>query len=355
MQKFHSILCPFCRSHSTIKYGFKSGKQRYQCKHCKKKFCNSQIHTRFLLIYEFLLNKSLRNFENIKKDKLHNEILSLAKKLPNCVTLNKYLNIKFSGRIGLDALFVSVEGIGMAVLVAFDLDSFDIIDCNVYDSECESSWTSFINTLSNSLTNSYPIIFVSDGKKGIHNALRKIYPDVPRQVCVAHKLRRLQAVFPRGDLTSYERILKDQANKVLLAKTFDIFKREELILLEITKSSNLRSTNIKQSIIELRKAYKVRGIIRYQKMDFLTQFKCPELVKEDRTNNSLEGVVNSFLKTRIKLFRGFKSRECIHTWINLLVMYYRFHKFKASKYKWRNGRTPIETNWDLNLNKYTHT
>lgn len=351
MNQKHSIFCPFCSSCRITKKGFDRGKQRYKCKHCTRKFVNSQKHNSFKLVYEFLLNKSLRSFDSIKKDLLHRSICDIAYKLPKCQLLNKYLNIKFSGRIGLDAIFLKVEGGSMAALIAFDLDSFDVINVGVYDSECEASWTDFLSTLSYCLTNTYPKLFVSDGKKGINNSLKKLYEEVPRQVCVAHKLRRLEQIFPRIP-TPYERILKEQTTRTLLSNSMEEFKDNEKQLLKIISSSSLRSRSPRYSIIEIRKARRVRGIIRYQKNDFLTQFRYPELVKEDRSNNSLEGVVNSFLKTRIKLFRGFKSRELVNYWINLLVLYYRFHTFKASKYKWRNGKTPVETNWDLDQKKY---
>lgn len=352
MNKNHSIKCPFCSSCSVVKKGLKSGKQRFLCKSCRKKFCNSQKHTQYKLIYEFLQNKSLRNFEYIEKDKLHKQIISVASKFPTCTKLNDFLNIKFSGRIGLDAIFISVEGLDMAVLIEFDLDSFDVIDFGVFESETEESWINLLRGLVNAMNGLYPKIFVSDGKKGINNALRREFEFVPRQVCVAHKLRRLKNIFPKKDLSQFEKIIKEKAKQVLLAKNKDDFDILQYELALTSKSFNLMSNDLHQRVLEIRKAAKALGVIRYQKSDFLTQFKYPDLVKSDRTNNSLEGVVNSFLKTRIKLFRGFKSKELINTWLNLLIMYYRFHTFKASKFKWRNGHSPIETNWNLDLNKY---
>jgi hypothetical protein len=351
LNKINSILCPFCSSHSVIKKGFKSSEQRYQCKYCHKKFCNTQKHFSYKIIYEFLQNKTLRNFETITKNTLHRAIIVIAKKLPPCVVLNQYLHIKFSGRIGLDAIFVSVEGVSTAVLIAFDLDSLDIIDFGIYDSESEYSWTDFLSNLSKSLNGIYPKIFISDGRKGINNTLRRLYEFVPRQVCVAHKLRRLVNLFPQRDLTTYERLVKDIATKTILSNSLDEFKENEFELLRLVKSPNLRSTNTHESVLEYRKALRARGIVRYQKADFLTQFKYPELVKGDRTNNSLEGSVNSFLKTRTNLFRGFKSQEIFEYWMRLLVFYYRFHKFTSSKYKWRNKRRPIEINWDCDEKK----
>jgi transposase-like protein len=275
----------------------------------------------------------------------------VAQKLSTCIFLNQYLHIKFSGRIGLDAIFVSVEGVSTAILIACDLDSLDIIDFGIYDSESEESWTDFLSNLNKSLNGIYPKIFVSDGKKGINNSLRKLYEFVPRQVCVAHKLRRLVNIFPQRALTKYERLIKDIANKTILSTTIDEFKENEAEFLRLVISPNLRSSNVHESVLEYRKALRARGVIRYQKSDFLTQFKYPDLIKEDRTNNALEGSVNSFLKTRINIFRGFKSHELFEYWIRLLVFYYRFHKFTSSKYKWRNKKRPIEINWDCDERK----
>jgi len=238
-----------------------------------------------------------------------------------------------------------------AILIAVDLESLDIIYYGIYSSESEISWYDFLDGLSSSLNGVYPKLFVSDGKKGINNSLRRLYEFVPRQVCVVHKLRRLQNVFPQRRLTRYEKIVKKTASEAILASTLRDFIKAEHRLQRLTGASELRTVLSNDSILELRKTLRARGIIRYQKNDFLSQYFYKNVVKGDRSNNTLEGI-NSILKTRIRLFRGFKSKELFPYWMNLLVIFYRFHRFKSSKYKWRQNKRPIELNQNIDLKRF---
>ncbi|MEW6408456.1 MAG: hypothetical protein AB1465_07285, partial [Patescibacteria group bacterium] len=75
----------------------------------------------------------------------------------------------------------------------------------------------------------------------------------------------------------------------------------------------------------------------------------------DITTNHLEGI-NSFLKERINLMKGFKKGENAFQLIKILIYYYRFHKFTSSNFPKRNGKNPISLNPIINqqkLNKIT--
>ena len=50
---------------------------------------------------------------------------------------------------------------------------------------------------------------------------------------------------------------------------------------------------------------------------------------------------------------GLKADAHVEPMIKLLVYYYRFHPFTASKFKDRNGSRPVELNQSVNRRKLT--
>lgn len=66
------------------------------------------------------------------------------------------------------------------------------IDFLVSNGESEASWEGFINSLySRGLTGDGVEIVVVDGNHALANALDRVYPRIPRQLCWAHKMRNI--------------------------------------------------------------------------------------------------------------------------------------------------------------------
>lgn len=128
-------------------------------------------------------------------------------------------------------------------------------------------------------------------KKGLHKALFKMFPDVPTQLCTSHKQRRINQIVPRIYGDGYDKLFSRLARQAINAPP---------------------------------------------------RYHSPYPI-DYTTTNHLEGI-NSFLKERIKLMKGFKKAENAMLLIKLLIYYYRFHKFTSSKFKHKKGRCPIELN-----------
>lgn len=90
------------------------------------------------------------------------------------------------------------------------------------------------------------------------------------------------------------------------------------------------------------KLKKIIGALRFQKSKLHTRYQLIDEIN-DPTTNHLEGI-NSFLKERMGLMRGFKKKENTVLLVKLLIYYYRFHKFTSASFKERNGKCPIELN-----------
>lgn len=292
-----------------------------------------------------MLNRSLRKVRtskavgNISKDRILSIVLSASIKFPEISELNKRLDIQWSGKFALDAFFIKISGELFAVFLCSDFESLDVVDYHIAPFENFESWHEFLLKLYPELTKKKTEkFFVTDGKRGLHQALSRIFPSVPVQLCTTHKQRRINQIVPhiRGD--GYDKLFAHLARRAITAPIKPIYDSYLGILLSIRKSLEFdQFPEARQN-----KLNKIIGALRFQKSKLHTRYKYADLIN-DTTTNHLEGI-NSFFKERLKLFRGFKSKENTKFLIKLLVYYYRFHKFTSSGFKERNGMRPIELN-----------
>jgi putative transposase len=89
-------------------------------------------------------------------------------------------------KLVLAAYGVTIEGVRQ--LIAFRLAT----------AESEAQWEAFLDNLyKRGLEGNALQLVVTDGCKGLHKALERVYPYVPRQRCWAHKLRNIASKLPR--------------------------------------------------------------------------------------------------------------------------------------------------------------
>lgn len=106
---------------------------------------------------------------------------------------NKYKFLYF------DAVHLSHKGaskvVKKTVLTATGVtheERHERIDFLLSNSESEASWEGFVNDLYNrGLTGEGVEFIVVDGNSALSNALERIYPRIPRQLCWAHKMRNV--------------------------------------------------------------------------------------------------------------------------------------------------------------------
>jgi len=291
------------------------------------------------------LNRSLRKVRISIKEKLGKStileiVLRVAKSLPDVLVINKMLSIIFSGRFSLDAVFCKCNGKSLAIFICLDNVSMDIIYYDIFPKENYQYWKIFLLKLKTIINiNTIHQFFVTDGKQGLHQALEEIFPSIPRQLCVAHKARRICQIIPRVRGDKIDKVVFRLGINCVTAKNEETFYKQKNILIQLFKSSWYK----KQEKSRREKIKKVLGAARYQQKYLNTRFKLPNLIRDDITTNSLE-CVNGIIKERIKLFRGFKRKNNARLIIKLIILYYRFHKFTGSKFKHRNGKRPIQLN-----------
>jgi len=127
-------------------------------------------------------------------------ISNIAKSLDEEVKI--YHNRKIEDRylyLFLDGIVLKIKtGFGSkkkVILVAYGIrvdGKREIIDFMVTKHESEQRWESFLNRLYNrGLTGEVLSLIITDGNRGLENAVDNIYPQVKRQRCWAHKLRNV--------------------------------------------------------------------------------------------------------------------------------------------------------------------
>ena len=112
--------------------------------------------------------------------------------------VNKYRFLYF------DAVHLKKKGaakvVKKTVLTATGVthEGVERIDFLVTDGESEGSWEGFVNDLYNrGLTGEGVDLIVVDGNPALVNALERVYPRIPRQLCWAHKMRNVSNYLSR--------------------------------------------------------------------------------------------------------------------------------------------------------------
>lgn len=291
------------------------------------------------------MNRSLRKVATsqavgkISKDRILQIALAVSRKLPSIPSLNKRLDIQWSGQFALDAVFVKLQGKTRAILLCSDFHSLDLVDYLIAELENYYSWAHFLRLLHPTLApNNLTKFFVTDGKKGLHQALTELFPKIPTQLCTSHKQRRINQLAPRIHGDGYDKLFCHLAHRAITAPQSEIADVYVSILTAFKNSGGY------QSYPETRqkKLKNILGALRFQKSKLYTRYSCPYPI-DDTTTNHLEGI-NSFFKERLNLMKGFKKSKNAILLIKLLIYYYRFHKFTSSHCKQRNGKCPVELN-----------
>lgn len=336
--------------------------QRFWCKGCGHIFVPAKPNaskydsTAFnaQVACEYLLNRSLRKVRTskavgkISKDTILETVIAVSGKLPDTSELNRRLEIRWSGRYILDGVFFKYQGKGLVLLLLADAESLDLIDYLLAEAENYQSWKLFVQRVKPEIEADGKLekFFVSDGKKGLHQALKELFPKVPRQLCISHKQRRISSIIPQIYGNSWDKLFGHLGHKAIGAKSESAYWVYLSLLKEFTKPAIF--ARIPEP--EQRKLKQVIGVLKFQRHELHAQFEHPDLIGKDTTSNILEGI-NGFLKERLKLMRGLKKENHVPKIIKLLIYYYRFHPFVASNFKQRNGKSPIELNRNINQEK----
>lgn len=248
------------------------------------------------------------------------------------------MDVQWFGQFALDATFLKLNGKSFAVLLCSDFHSLDLVGYHITRLENYHSWLIFLHKIYPELTkNKLTKFFVTDGKRGLHQAVSQLFPNIPLQLCTTHKQRRIEQIVPYIYGDGYDKLFSHLAHRAIKSPIKEVYQFYLNILLDFKNSDEyLIYPEARQN-----KLKKIIGALRFQKDKLHTRYQINDIT--DTTTNYLEGI-NSFLKERFKLMRGFKKVHNAQLFIKLLIYYYRFHKFTSSNFKERNGKCPAQLN-----------
>lgn len=117
------------------------------------------------------------------------------------------------------------------VLVAYGINIQgirEIIDFRVVNAESENKWTGFLQDLQiRGLSSDTLSLIVTDGNRGLDNAVDNVYPLVRRQRCWVHKMRNLRNYIKKKDeqeCLSHARAIYNAKSRKEAKKRFEEFK-----------------------------------------------------------------------------------------------------------------------------------
>lgn len=265
----------------------------------------------------------------IEKETLLVHIEKFTDLLPSCEEVTKHFKPFRSGFYAWDGTWIKLNGENLVLIICFDVITLDVVGYIIAEDETYESYGNLINKINKSEPDilSGAKGFFADGEPSLIKHFKKSYSNIPFQLCVFHKYSRIGQLIPFKRARGKDLEIKAKVEKILFAPT-----KESAIL--ALKELRIYASEHQQN----KKLQEVIGILKRNFEFLLTHYDNPEM---SPYNNTLEGF-NDTIKRKTNLMKGFKKAENVERWIKLIILDYRFHEIRSSKFKDRNGKSPLE-------------
>jgi len=358
------VKCPVCGEEKVIKSGkikadrvFRTATkvelfQSYKCMRGHRfdgnttgKYTNSFVEW---VVYVYLRSLSLNRTIDIVRATHERNILSkgnlltmierVTDELPTHGDINRLFHPQRTGHLAFDAVFFKWRRVGFGVMFAFDPKTFDIVYYQMALNEGKKYWEEFVKKTSFHFKKQgiKPVAIYSDGAKYLVPAIRKHFQGIPHQLCIVHKLVRMGQQVPIKSVHRSKK-MSDKEKELILA-----FKHwfERVIFADTREDSVKRMKHLKDWVKrhpDPRFQKATNGLNRNFKLT-LTHFNYDDVFRD---NNMIEGF-NSIIKTKLKLFKGFKKIQNIKRWLKLILLDYRFRPMRETRNKDTRNSSPLE-------------
>lgn len=346
--------CPHCGL-ATIKYGNRDYKvftlfdwkirklARYRCLNCRYQFCmNNKVIGMFdikvieQVAFMYLRSVSFQGIVAIMQSWFEKRIFTkkvlirhieyLVDTLPSSEAITTWLKPKCSGYYALDGTWMKYRGKDFVLLILFDVKTLDVVGWQVATKETYEAYKKLLKSNYQGIKDGVKGFFC-DGDPGLLQALKEYFPGIPIQLCVFHKYARAGQIMPFIRIKNeFDREIKQKVEAVLFAQSKQAATDS---LKELKRLARVHSQH--------EKLKQIVGVLKHNFDLLLTHFDNPEM---SPYNNVLEGF-NSIVKRKTDLMKGFKKPININRWIKLIMLDWRFHKITSSKFKKRNGKSPL--------------
>jgi hypothetical protein len=327
--------------------------QRFQCNggHIFRDTSGSEWTDSFIehVVFVYLRCLSLNTTIDIIREQYETDILTkglilefieqVADVLPTIDDIDYLYYPRRSGYLAFDGVWFSFGKEEIVLLVCFDPETFDIVSARWEMDETEKGYETLITDAVNKIKAVNVKGVYADGDKGFCMALKRLLPTVPFQLCVFHKELRMGQIVPVKSVRRSTQ-MPDQTKHEI--KVFQLLFRE--VIYATSKEASITALErLKQYVKSSSHTQPERFMKAYRSLatNFkytLTHFDHPDM---KRDNNLLE-CFNGIIKPRLDLMRGFKKKENLDRYLKLFLLEYRFRPLKESRFKDRNGNSPLE-------------
>jgi len=366
--------CPICGGEKVIRSGkIKADKvfrttvkiesfQSYKCMNGHRfdgnttgKYTNSFIEW---AVYVYLRSLSLNRAVEIIRATHEKTILSkrglltmlenVMEELPTHGDINRLFHPRHSGHVAFDAVFFKWRRVGFGVMFAFDPKTFDIIYYKTVSNEGEEAWNGFAKHTHRYLKKQDIKIkaVYSDGGKYLVPAVKRHFEGIPYQICIVHKMRSMGQKVPIKSVHHSKKMGEREKLSILAFK----YRFEEVILASSRNESIQKMDSLKQWI-KTHPDPRFKKATNSLKRNFkltLTHFNHDDVYRD---NNMIEAF-NSIIKTRLKLFKGFKKLSNIKLWLRLILLDYRFRLMRETRDPNDRNSSPLERAFAVIPNHY---
>ena len=301
------------------------------------------------VVYVYLRCLSLNATIDIVREEYDDDLLSkglilefieaVADVVPTIDDIDGLFQPIRSGYLAFDGVWFSFQKEQMVLLICFDPETFDIVSARWESDETEAGYERLITEAVNKMKAVNVKGVYADGDRGFLKALKRLLPTVPFQACVFHKELRMGQVIPVKSVRHSRQMTPQTKHDI---KVFQLLFRD-VIYAETKDASVAALERLKQYVESNSHKQPERFLKAYRSLAYnfkytLTHFDHPHM---QRDNNLLE-CFNGCLKPRLNLMKGFKKKENLDRYLKLFLLEFRFHPLKESRFKERNGNSPLQ-------------
>ena len=301
------VICPVC-GNRCIKYGKnKSGSQRWYCKTCSSsvtpKIENSSKQLKIFL--KWLFGKQAQK-------EMPGEGRTFRRKT------NEFWNIwTLPPKIEepRDVVFVDGIYIGRKACILVCCDDKNVLGWYLCRYENARAWKTLMSRIAE------PRVVVSDGGTGFAKALKKSWPSAKHQRCLFHvfcQVKRYTTNRPKTaagielyalakDLLHLE---TNNDKEIWVSRFIDWMKKYNSFLSQLTYDEYGNSRYTHERLIKAQRSL-MRLLKEGTMFTYLDKELIAELDKIPRTNNQIEGGINSRLREMLRLHRGLSVEKRI--------------------------------------------
>lgn len=272
--------------------------------------------------------RKLGDEHNVSGKQAYLRVIEELKVLPTSSDVTKKYCSYTSGILIIDGKYVKVRGYKQKIpwLYGIDYETHDILFGLLVPAENERAFLQFFLLLK---TLNYPLkIVVADDRSALPLALKRVYPDVPLQLCQNHYLENTrQALHLRTD-PSHSHFFNSLKKHV-----FDEYEDDKKLdgALHHVLTERCENLAVRQMIVmEINRRKK-------ELFAFKNIPNCPN-------NTNLIELFNSHFNARLKSIKGFKTKTHAELILNGMIIRRRTKPFTdcGPKFKHLNGKTSLQ-------------